>query len=235
MTRDRSNWMLNPRVFQWIQAHFPHLEVDLFATRLIYQLPQFYSWRPDPLVEATDTFLQDWRQVKGYANPPWNLVESVIEGGSSGGRTNTNSPSLALTTMVSHVTELAGGATIEDRPSASSNGGRGPTPPNPTSSCVAYVRQHYSGKKRSTEATDLLLSSWRSKTSQSYDSLCKKWIGWCSERHYDLVSGPIEDVVNFLAHLHETGYQYRSLNAYRSAIASMHAPIEGYLLGNTYW
>ena len=42
--------------------------------------------------------------------------ESVIEGGSSGGGTNTNSPSLALTTMVSQATELAGGTTIEDRP-----------------------------------------------------------------------------------------------------------------------
>ena len=80
--------------------------------------------------------------------------ESIIEGGSSGGGTNTNSPSLALTTMVSKVTELAGGTTIEGRPSASSNGGRGPTRPNPTSSRVAYLRQHYSGQKLSTEATD---------------------------------------------------------------------------------
>ena len=76
--RDRSDCMLNPRFFQRIQAHFPHLEVDLFATRLTYQLPRFYSWRPDPLAEATDAFLQDWRQVKGYANPPWNLVGRVL-------------------------------------------------------------------------------------------------------------------------------------------------------------
>ena len=39
------------------------------------------------------------------------------------------------------------------------------------------------------------------------------------------VSGPIEDVVNFLAHLFHDKYQYRSLNAYRSAIASMHTPV----------
>ena len=60
----------------------------------------------------------------------------------------------------------------------------------------------------------------RRKSSQSYDSLCKKWISWCP------VSGPIEDVVNFLAFLHGEGYQYTSLNSYRSAIASMHAPFE---------
>uniref|UniRef100_A0A1X7THM9 Uncharacterized protein n=1 Tax=Amphimedon queenslandica TaxID=400682 RepID=A0A1X7THM9_AMPQE len=53
---------------------FPCLEINLFATRLSHQLPRFYSWRPDPLAEATDAFLQDWRPVRGYANPPWNLI-----------------------------------------------------------------------------------------------------------------------------------------------------------------
>ena len=37
--------------------------------------------------------------------------------------------------------------------------------------------------------------------------------------------------MNFLAHLHTQGYQYRSLNSYRSAIASMHTPIDGASIG----
>ena len=45
------------------------------------------------------------------------------------------------------------------------------------------------------------------------------------------VSGPIEDVVNFLAHLFHKGYQYQSLNAYRSSIASMHTPVDGLSIG----
>uniref|UniRef100_A0A1X7V4W8 Core-binding (CB) domain-containing protein n=1 Tax=Amphimedon queenslandica TaxID=400682 RepID=A0A1X7V4W8_AMPQE len=96
-----------------------------------------------------------------------------------------------------------------------------------TSSRVAYLRQHYTNQSLSGDATNLLLASWKQKTSQSYDSLCKKWIIWCSEWQTDPVSGPIEDVVNFLANLYTLGYQYRSLNAYRSAIASMHSPIDG--------
>ena len=102
---------------------------------------------------------------------------------------------------------------------------------NAPPSRVAYLRQHYSDKRISGEATQLLLSSWRQKSAQSYDSLCKKWISWCSERNVDPVSGPIEDVVNFLAHLHTQGYHYRSLNSYRSAIASMHTPIDGVSIG----
>ena len=76
--RDRSDWMLNPLVFQRILDHFPFLEVDLFATRLTFQLLRFFSWRPDPLAEATDAFLQDWRDLKAYANPPWNLIGRVL-------------------------------------------------------------------------------------------------------------------------------------------------------------
>jgi hypothetical protein len=38
----------------------------------------------------------------------------------------------------------------------------------------------------------------------------------------DPISCPIEKVVNFLADLFSQGYQYRSLNAYRSAISSVH-------------
>lgn len=60
------------------REYLPYLEVNLFATRLTYQLPHFYSWRPDPLAEVTVAFLQDWRRVNGYANPPWNLVGRVL-------------------------------------------------------------------------------------------------------------------------------------------------------------
>jgi len=41
------------------------LEVDLFASCLTKQLPQFYSWRADPEAAATDAFMQDWSQSLG--------------------------------------------------------------------------------------------------------------------------------------------------------------------------
>ena len=37
--------------------------------------------------------------------------------------------------------------------------------------------------------------------------------------------------MNFLAHLFEQGYQYRSLNSYRSAISSVHEKVDGYEVG----
>lgn len=55
----------------------------------------------------------------------------------------------------------------------------------------------------------LHLSSWRTKTNKSFDSLFGKW-SWCSEQHRNPVSGPIVDVVNSLADVHERGYPCRS-------------------------
>ena len=48
--------------------------IDLFASRLTKQIPQFYSWRPDPEAQGTDAFNQDWLKMRGFANPLWCLI-----------------------------------------------------------------------------------------------------------------------------------------------------------------
>ena len=160
---------------------------------------------------------------------------SPIEGGGTNDRpAGADSADLAVAAVVPQAAQPASFLPPENQPPRESNDRSvGEEPPRgiSTTSRVAYLRQHYADKRISGEATDLLLSSWRQKSAQSYDSLCKKWISWCTERSLDPVSGPIEDVVNFLAHLHSQGYQYRSLNSYRSAIASMHAPVDGASIG----
>ena len=51
------------------------------------------------------------------------------------------------------------------------------------------------------------------------------------ERGRDPIRGPIGDVANVLAKLFEEGYQYRSLNAYRSAISSVHEKVDSEVMG----
>ena len=91
---------------------------------------------------------------------------------------------------------------------------------------MAYLWQTFGVGNLSEAAKELLLASWRNKTSKAYDSLFKKWLGWCTEQGLNLVSGPISDVANFLADLHAQGYQTSSLNAYRSAISSVHDRVD---------
>lgn len=102
---------------------------------------------------------------------------------------------------------------------------------NPSTSRVGYLRDRFRNKKISEGASELLLASWRQKSAKAYDSMFSKWVGWCSERGADPISGDIADVVNFLAHLFRQGYQYRSLNSYRSAISSVHEKVDGYEVG----
>ena len=222
--RDHSDWMLNPQVFNKINRVFVPLEVDVFASRLTSQLPIFYSWTQTPLARATDALIQDWTAINGFANPPWVLVGQVCKLRSflwhQCGRHNHG-----MQTSYTH----ASGAPTTDPPYTSDQqtsqcSSTGTSPPT---SRMAHLREKYAREQLSEEATDLMLKSWRTKTNKSYDSLFNKWSRWCSERGSDPFSGPIGEVVNFLAHLFKEGYQYRSLNAYRSAISSTYEKVDG--------
>ena len=72
-----------------------------------------------------------------------------------------------------------------------------------------------------------MLASWRTKSLQTYNSLFNRWVSWWSERYHDPVSVPIADVANFLAYLFKEGYISHSLNSFRSAISSIHDPVDG--------
>ena len=96
---------------------------------------------------------------------------------------------------------------------------------------MAHLRSTFSSLGLSSEASELLLSSWRSKTNQSYNSLCSKWISWCQPRDRNPFEGPVGDVVKFLVELQSQGYKYHSLNSYRSAISSIHSKVEGHPVG----
>ena len=54
--RDCSAWRLKTLIFQKILGHFPDHSINLFPTHFTYKLWRFFTWRPDPLSEATDTF-----------------------------------------------------------------------------------------------------------------------------------------------------------------------------------
>ncbi|KAJ1209408.1 hypothetical protein NDU88_004786, partial [Pleurodeles waltl] len=61
-----------------IQNKWGPLQIYLFASRLNSQLPQFYSWRPDPLALASDAFLQEWSLSLNYAFPPFIMISRVL-------------------------------------------------------------------------------------------------------------------------------------------------------------
>jgi hypothetical protein len=88
---DRNDWKLNPRIFDMICAHWKaRPTLDLFATRLNYQVKAFFSRYPDLYAKGTDAFLQSWAPTSSHltkgidltllwANLPWTLIGRVLQ------------------------------------------------------------------------------------------------------------------------------------------------------------
>jgi len=76
---DSSDWKLNPSLFQCLLQAWGPLEIDLFASRLTYQLEQYVSWRPDPQALFTDAFSLDWNKYRAYAFPPFALIGRCLQ------------------------------------------------------------------------------------------------------------------------------------------------------------
>ena len=220
---DRTDWKLSPSIFHKIQENFGPLEVDLFVTRLSAQCPRYFSWQPDPSAEATDTY-------QGVCQPTMESDRpDTFSGPDSTSQHSAGSTSVEIPTNTPiHV----GGLSQTNNNRNRDNGGQqGQLADAPTTSRMAYLRERYRGQQLSEEATELMLSSWRTKTNKSYDSLFTKWHCWCSEWGSDPFCSPIAQVANFLAYLYKEGYQYSSVNAYWSAISSVHEKIDGYTVG----
>ncbi|VDI74486.1 Hypothetical predicted protein [Mytilus galloprovincialis] len=74
----------------------------------------------------------------------------------------------------------------------------------------------------SEDASKLLVSGWRKGTQSSYNSCWRHWDRWCCERDLDPFQAPVESIANFIAYLFKSGYEYSTLNLYRSAISAFH-------------
>ena len=53
-------------------------DVDLFASRINHQFPQYVSYRPDPEAIAIDAFSLNWSNLKFYAFPPFSVIPTVL-------------------------------------------------------------------------------------------------------------------------------------------------------------
>ena len=151
----------------------------MFASRLTYQLLRFFSWRPNLVAEATDAFNSAELEVPVRLRKPTmeSHGASPCHGGKSTSGSGSCCPDLAIPGVVPETTELAVVHPAENITPAGSNPGDSeglPARPQPPASRLVYLRQHYTNLSLSQEASNLLLSSWRQKSSQSYDSLCTR-------------------------------------------------------------
>ena len=194
-------------------------------------LPRFVSWRPDPMAEATDAFLQDWSSYTRYAYPPWCLISRVLFKALAQAATLVIVVPLWQTqAWFPQLMEMLIEAPILLPHKL------GIVEPSPNCDCLVMdrvpgLRMHFKAEGISEEAISLILALWRSKTESNYDSAWKKWQTWCSSSESNPFAAGLPKVLGFLAEQFREGKQYRSLNCFRSAISSAHLPIDGFPVG----
>ena len=72
-------WKLHPTVFKWIAERYFAPDIDLFASRLNYQVGHYVSCKPDPGAWAVDVFSVVWACLKPYLFPPFSLLGKVLQ------------------------------------------------------------------------------------------------------------------------------------------------------------
>ena len=92
-------------------------------------------------------------------------------------------------------------------------------------------RESHQAQGVSKQDSDLLSAAWRDGTKSAYNSCWKHWASWCGQQQVDPFCAPMETIANFLSSLFQNGYEYRSINSYRSAISAFHSEIKGQKVG----
>ena len=141
-----------------------------WTSRLTHHFPVYFSWRPDPQAAATDAFLQIWSTMRCYANPPWELMLRVILEISHQQAEvvivvpvwKSQSWYLVLFSLLFGFPRLISSPTGSNAFSGTSITSVLPST-NPTGH-MAHLREYCQPEKLSKQASELLMASWRDKS-----------------------------------------------------------------------
>ena len=229
---DPSDWKLKPAFFKILVQKWGPLEVDLFASRLTFQLAHFVSWKPDPQAIATYAFLMNWRDFRGYAFPPFALVGCCLQRVEH--RPFSASCScVASAALVPSSSTLSSGqaSAICSRPRAFNERQPCTSFDQPSVGWMGTMSQHYKTSGISRETRDILLAAWQRNTSSAYSCVWNKWVSWCRQRQINPISVSLNSVLEFLKDQFKEGKAYRTLNVYRSALSAVLPEVDSWRVG----
>ena len=94
-------------------------------------------------------------------------------------------------------------------------------------SSMGSLTKRLAEEEISERPSDFIISSRRQFTLSTYSPARNKWIRWYFEQNVDPVRCNVNWVLDFLAVLFESGYEYRTICTHRSTILALHNNIEG--------
>ena len=224
---DRTEWQLNPKIFSIITTKLGNPTIDMFASRLNKQLNRYVSWRPDPGATFVVAFTCDWSCDFNYMFPPFSLVSRTLKKMREDEATAIlivpywpTQPWFALMLhMLTHPVILLPRskktlqlpfAPEKNIPSCQKN----------NALCMSFIRKSLHSQKFSKRFESVIMSSWRTTTKKQYQTYYQKWQKFTCERQIDSLHPPLNQVLDFLADLFESGLRYSALNTARSALST---------------
>ena len=77
--KDATEWQLDPKIFERLVTYHK-VDIDLFASRLNFQIKPYFSWLPDPSCEGVDAFTFNWNVWDNiYCFPPFSLILRCLQ------------------------------------------------------------------------------------------------------------------------------------------------------------
>ena len=79
-TNDNTEWMVDRAYLNNALSQLSlRPNIDLFASQLNNQFPQYVSFKPDPGAVAVDAFSLNLRYLKFYAFPPFSVINAFLQ------------------------------------------------------------------------------------------------------------------------------------------------------------
>ena len=203
-----TEWMLDRSVFQKINSKLGFKpDIDLFASKINFQLPRFVSWKPQPGCFAVTAFSLNWQNLKPYCFPPFRILPKVLQKISLDEATEIviipNWP-----TQVFYATAIN---MLIDNPIYMKKHKRLLQLPNQPEeihtiwntgpSGVPVIRQSIARQGLLKEASDIIIAGWRRTTSKQYQTYLRKWEIYCSKWETDPLCASLIRILEFLTQL----------------------------------
>ena len=218
-------WRLNPKIFAFICDKLGKPDIDLFASRLNFQIKPYMSWKPRPRGYCHRCSQWGLEPILLLCLPSFNMISKILqkidlEGGTGilvvpkmgirnhGGQIQTNVCSWPYYTLQKRRTNTeppppSGNRIAQDGPSSCSN-----------------IADRFKEEGITDGAIDVLLASWKPKTKTQYEVYIRKWNVFARENKVDCMQPYIANVLDFLNQLFHEGLSYSAINTARSSLSA---------------
>ena len=194
----------------------------MFAWRLSTQLPVFVSYHPDSEVMHINAFSISWLVWPFYAFPRFTVIGNVLRkiflDVATGIMAVFDWPtelwySLLTKLLIDIPILLHSNKTLLQHTERSK--------PHPLDQKLNLLACIISGKNQEQQPFQIIQQSRRPSATKKYDNCIGKWKVFCRERSIDPISTSLDQPIEFLIKIFESGVRYSSVVTVRSALRRM--------------